>query len=350
VSVAEAARPAPPPGSAPASTARRARPGDRRRRIVVLVLALLVVAGLVVGLCVGDYPLTPPEVVRALFVDDGSFAHDLVANWRLPRALAAVVFGAALAASGAVFQTLTRNPLGSPDVIGFGTGAYTGALLATIAFGGAAFSVEGGALVGGLATAGVVYLLAWRNGVQGFRLIIVGIGVTGMLGAVNTYLLLRGKLEAALAGAIWGSGSLALVGWPQLVVVMAAVLALGVALVVLAPGMRQLELGDDAARAHGMRVEPVRLALVVVGVALTAVVTATAGPIAFIALAAPQVAARLTRGPGIPLVPSALLGAVLLLASDQVAQHALPDVPVGVVTVCVGGLYLLWLLVREARR
>jgi iron complex transport system permease protein len=311
---------------------------------------VLLAVGLVVALGTGEFPLSPPEVARALVVDDGSFAHDLVANWRLPRALAGIVFGAALAASGAVFQTLTRNPLGSPDVIGFGTGAYTGALLATVAFGGAAFGVEAGALVGGLATAGVVYLLAWRRGVQGFRLIIVGIGVTGVLGAVNTYLLLRGKLESALAGAIWGAGSLDLVGWPDLVVVLVVTAVLGAALVVLAPGMRQLELGDDAARAHGLRVEPVRLALVVVGVALTAIVTAVSGPIAFIALAAPQVAARITRGPGIPLVPSALLGAVLLLGADQLAQHTLPDVPVGVVTVCVGGVYLLWLLVREARR
>jgi iron complex transport system permease protein len=337
------------PGRTVAPAAAR-HPSARRRRIVVIALAVLAVAGLVIALGVGDYPLSPAEVLKAIVVDDGSFARDLVLNWRMPRALAALVFGAALAASGAVFQSLTRNPLGSPDVIGFGTGAYTGALLATVAFGGAAFSVETGALVGGLATAGVVYLLAWRNGVQGFRLIIVGIGVTGMLAAVNTYLLLRGKLETALAGATWGAGTLSLVTWRPLLVAIAGLAVLALVLAALAPGLRQLELGDDTARAHGLRVEPTRLALVIVGVALTAVATAVAGPIAFVSLAAPQVAARLTRGPGIPLVPSALLGAVLLLAADQLAQHALPDVPVGVVTVCVGGAYLLWLLIRETRR
>ncbi|TPW77021.1 iron chelate uptake ABC transporter family permease subunit [Schumannella sp. 10F1B-5-1] len=320
----------------------------RRRRTVVLVLSVLLVVGFVLAICLGRYVLTPAEVVEA-FVKLESFDHQVVVEWRLPRTLAAIAFGGALAASGAIFQTLSRNPLGSPDVIGFSTGAYTGALIAGIVLGNAV-PVELGALVGGFVTAAVVYLLAYRRGIDGFRLIIVGVAVSGILSAVNVWIRLRAKAEVAMAAGAWGAGSLSLVDWARLVPAMIVIAILGVALIVLAPRLRQLELGDDAAKAHGVRVEPSRLALVAVGVALAAIATAVTGPIAFIALAAPQIAARLTRGPGIPLIPAALLGAVLLLAADQLAQNALPGVPVGVVTVCVGGGYLIWLLVREARR
>jgi iron complex transport system permease protein len=305
----------------------------------------------VLALGTGDYPLSIPEVVSAMFATDGRFETTVVLEWRLPRVAVAVVFGAALAVSGAIFQSLTRNPLGSPDIIGFATGSYTGALLVLTLVGTSYLSVAVGAVVGGLASALVVYLLAYRRGIQGFRLIIVGIAVTAILHSFNTWLLLRAQVEVAMAASIWGAGSISLVDWDDALPAFAAVAVLAVAVAVLGGGLRQLELGDDAARAHGLRVEPVRLALLVVGVALTAVVTASSGPIAFVALAAPQIATRLTRGAGLPLVQSALTGALLLLAADFVAQHVLPTaVPVGVVTVVIGGLYLIGLLVGQARK
>ena len=323
----------------------------KRQLVVVgaLLLATLVLA--LVALGTGDYPLSVPEVVRAMFATDGGFATTIVLEWRLPRVLVALVFGAALARSGAIFQSLTRNPLGSPDIIGFATGSYTGALIVLTLVGDAYVSTAGGAILGGLLTAGAVYLLAYRRGIQGFRLIIVGIAVTAMLHAVNTWLLLRAQVEVAMAASIWGAGSISLVGWEQALPAFGVLAVLGVLVLVLSGGLRQLELGDDAAKAHGMRVEPARLALLVVGVALIAVVTASSGPIAFVALAAPQIASRLTRSAGVPLAASALTGALLLLAADLVAQHALPTaVPVGVVTVVIGGVYLIALLVRQARR
>ena len=314
-----------------------------------LLLATLVLA--LVALGTGDYPLSVPEVVQAMFATDGGFATTIVLEWRLPRVLVALVFGAALALSGAIFQSLTRNPLGSPDIIGFATGSYTGALIVLTLVGDAYVSTAVGAIVGGLLTAGAVYLLAYRRGIQGFRLIIVGIGVTAMLHAVNTWLLLRAQVEVAMAASIWGAGSISLVGWQQALPAFAAIAVLAVAVVVFSGGLRQLELGDDTAKAHGMRVEPARLALLVVGVALIAVVTASAGTIAFVALAAPQIATRLTKGAGLPLVASALTGGLLLLAADFVAQHVLPAaVPVGMVTVVIGGLYLIGLLISQARK
>ncbi|MEB4613879.1 FecCD family ABC transporter permease, partial [Leucobacter sp. M11] len=185
----------------------------------------------------------------------------------------------------------------------------------------------------------------------GFRLIIVGIGVSALLGAANTWLVLRADLDTAMSAAAWGAGSLNGITAVQLAVgAGTAGLALA-AVAVLSGGLRQLELGDDGALARGVRVPPVRTALIVAGVGLTAAVTAVAGPIAFVSLVAPQLARRLCRSPGIPLAASAGVGALLLTAADLAAQHALPTaIPVGLVTVVLGGGFLIWLLLREVRR
>ena len=337
--------------------ATRARPGGRggrhprlRRRTALAVLCAVALVVAVVALGLGDYPLSPLEVLRALAGGDG-FASTIVLQWQLPRVLAALVLGAALGVSGALFQSLTRNPLGSPDVIGFATGSYTGAIVVIVAGGTSWAATAGGALVGGIATALVVYLLAHRRGVAGLRLIVVGIAVTALLHSVNSWLLLRARTEVALTANFWGSGSLALVGWQQLVPALVALAVLAPLVAAVAPPLRQLELGDDAARAHGTRVEGARLAVVVVGVALTAVVTAVSGPLAFVALAAPQLARRVTRSAGVPLVASAVTAGVLLLVADVVAQRiGTSPVPVGLVTLVLGGGYLLTLLARETRR
>ncbi|WP_036319899.1 FecCD family ABC transporter permease [Microbacterium indicum] len=322
-----------------------------RARIVLASLVVALVALAVFALAAGSYALTPAEVLGAMFDPDAGFARTVVLEWRLPRVAAALVFGAALGVSGALFQTLSRNPLGSPDVIGFSTGAYTGAILAIAFAGQTAISGAAGAIAGGLVTAFVVYALAYRGGLAGFRLIVVGIGVTAMLHAFNTWLLLRLQTEVAMTAAIWGAGSLSLVSAQTLLPVAIVVAVALAATAALHPALRQLELGDDQARAHGVPLEPARLAILVVGIALTASVTAVTGPIAFVALTAPQIAHRLTRSAGLPLVASALTGAALLLAADQIAQHVVPTgVPVGVVTIVIGGAYLLLLLARQTRR
>ncbi|MGC5629500.1 FecCD family ABC transporter permease [Georgenia sp. Z1344] len=318
--------------------------------VVGLVLAAVLLALTVLALGIGDYPLTPLEVLRAATGQDG-FPSTVVLEWRLPRVSAALVFGAALAVAGALFQTLTRNPLGSPDIIGFSTGAYTGVVVATIVLGGGLVGATGGALLGGLGTGVLVYLLAWRGGVQGFRLIVVGIAVTAALHAVNSWILLRAETETAMTAAIWGSGSLSLASWSDVVPAVAVVLAALPLLLLSVRPMRQLELGDDVAASHGVHVERTRLLVLGVGVLLTALVTATTGPIAFVALSAPQIARRLARSPGIPLVHSALTGAFVLLGADLLAQHTLAQpVPVGTVTVVLGGAYLAWLLAAEPRK
>ena len=315
----------------------------------VVWAAVIVLALLALGL--GDLPLSISQVVSALFGGEHGITRTVVVEWRLPRVLAAVLFGAALAMSGAIFQSITRNPLASPDIIGFEAGSYAGGILVIIAFGGGFLAVTSGALIGGLASAIAIYLLAYRNGMLGFRLIVVGIGIAAMTSAFSSFLILRAKLEVAMVASIWGAGSLNPVGWAQVGPAAALIAVVVVALATLDPSLRQLELGDDAARALGVRIEPVRLALVACGVVLVAVVTAAAGPISFVALAAPQIARRLTGTAGVGMVGAAAVGALVLLASDIIAQHALPTaIPVGLVTVVIGGAYLVWLLIHEARR
>jgi iron complex transport system permease protein len=322
-----------------------------RSTVVGGVLAAAALAIAVLGLCTGDFVISPAEVFQALAGQGSGAVRLVVVQWRLPRVLLALLIGAALGLSGAIFQALTRNPLGSPDVIGFNTGAYTGVLVVMVLVGREYWTIAAGALVGGLVTAAAVYLLAYRRGVHGFRLIIVGIAVSAVLGSANQWFIVKAKLQAAISAAVWAQGSLNSLTWTQVPPVAVAVAALVVLLLAGGSRLRMLELGDDAAAALGVPVEKVRLVYLLIGVALTAVTTAAAGPISFVALAAPQLAQRLTRGAGIALAPSAAMGALLLIAGDWVAQHAFSptQLPVGVVTVSIGGLYFVWLLARQAR-
>ncbi len=325
----------------------------RRRAVWVTGIALGACLALaLLALAWGDVTLPLGDVVQALLGGGSPRARLVVLEWRLPRVALALLLGACLAVSGAIFQSLTRNPLGSPDIIGFSTGAYTGALLSIVFTGGGYLLTAAGSLAGGIATAGLVSLLAYRRGLQGFRLIIVGIGVSATLASVNTLLIVRADLDVALRAAVWGAGSLSGSSAEQLVPV--ALLSLVLLPLALAGGpvLRQLELGDDAARALGTRAERSRLLLMLLGVALTAIATAAAGPIAFVALVAPQIARRLTRAAGPAIGASAAIGAALLLAADVAAQRLFSPtpLPVGIMTVCLGGAYFVWLLVREARK
>jgi len=277
----------------------------------------------------------------------------IVVEWRTPVAVAAVLFGALLGIGGAIFQSLTRNPLGSPDVIGFDAGAYTAVVVTILLLGtGGYWMLATASLGGGLLTALVVYLLAHRRGIQGFRLIIVGIGVSAMLGSANAYLITRADLDAAMTVGFWGAGSITQVSWAGLLPAAALGCAILLAAALLGRSLRHLELGDDAATVQGIAVGPARAGLLVTGVATSALVTAAAGPIGFIALVAPQLARRLTGSPGVSMLAAAAMGALLLssahLLSLTIAQLYRP-VPVGLITVCLGGLYLMWLLVRETR-
>lgn len=297
-------------------------------------------------------PLETGQIIAALLGDAPRNITLVVTEWRLPRVLMALLIGAALGVSGAIFQSLMRNPLGSPDVMGFNTGAWSGVLVAMVLFGQHLTAIALAAMAGGIVTSLIVWLLAWRNGIETFRLIIIGIGIRAMLVAFNTWLLLQASLETALTAGLWNAGSLNGLTWAKtwpsapLIIVMLTGAAL------LVRRMRLLEMGDDSACALGVSVERSRLMLMLVAVSLTAAATALAGPISFIALVAPHIARRLSGTARWGLTQSALCGALLLLAADACAQQLfMPyQLPVGVVTVSLGGIYLIVLLIQESRK
>lgn len=330
---------------------------DRRAVLVGSLVAVLLVVGFVGGLVAGDDGVGLAKVPAGLFGGD-QLAEFAIRELQLPRVLAAIVLGAAMALSGGIFQLLTRNPLGSPDLIGFGVGSYTGALIASLLLGLGFAGMSLFALVGGLLTAGAVYLLAYRGGVGGFRLVITGVALSAMLAAVNYWLILRApNLDDAMLSAQWGAGTLdtpVARNWSYLWPAFAVVAVLVLALALLGPRTRVLDLGPDLARAMGAQTRAGTIALPVIGVALIAVATTIAGPVAFVALAAPHIARRLCRCGHTPWTVTALVGALLFLLGDILAQRISAVVggslPVGVITVCVGGVYLCYLLFTEMRR
>ena len=324
---------------------------DVRSMIVTAILLGATIAIGVFALMVGTLNLSIQDVFSALFGQATGMTRTVVIEWRLPRVLGAIIFGAGLAVSGAIFQSITRNPLGSPDIIGFSAGSYTGVLIVLLVYGSTSFTgIATGALVGGFTTAILIYLLAFRGGTQGFRLIIVGIAISAILGSVNSMLLLQSEAEAALTAAAWGVGSLNGVNWAHVLPASMLVLLLLICAGMMSRPLREMELGEDAAKSHGVRIERSQLLLIFVAVALTAVPTAVMGPVSFVALVAPQIAQRLTKSVG-SLVPAAAMGALLLMAADVVAQRIIPGMifPVGVVTLSLGGIYLVWLLFQQAR-
>ena len=206
------------------------------------------------------------------------------------------------------------------------------------------------ALGGGAAVAALLYAVAWRGGMTGHRFVLAGIGVAYVCAAIVSYLLTRSEVQQAQTALLWLSGSLSQNTWP-LVGVLAVALAVLVPLVALvARPLDLLLLGDEQAASLGLRPELVRVSVIVLGTALACAGTAAAGPVAFVAFVAAPVARRLLGDGGLGLLPAALVGVVLVVGADLVAQFLLPadlSVPVGIVTGVVGGPYLIWLMSRS---
>lgn len=333
------------------------RRGPVSARIGVRGLALAMAtwtAAVIVGLAaiaIGEYPLPVTTVLDTLAGNGSLITYDIVVTHRLPRALTGVLVGAAFGVAGCVLQRLARNPLVSPDVIGINAGASAGAVVMIIGWGASAAWVTGGALAGAVIAALTVYAVAWRNGFSGYRLVLVGIGVAAMLGSAATFLLSRAEINAAYAAAVWLVGSLSGRSWPDVVPVTVGLCLLLPVVLALVRRLQVLELGDDLARSLSPRVGGARAVLLACAVGLSALATASAGPIGFVALVAPQIVRRVLaeRSPG--LMASAGTGALVVVAADLLARTAFAprELPVGVVTAVVGAPVLIALLVRSNR-
>ncbi|GAA1931945.1 iron ABC transporter permease [Microbacterium aoyamense] len=328
----------------------RARRG-RRRTVALTVLAVLTVILFVAMLMLGNtiYPFS--DVIGVLMGQQVPGASFTVGTLRLPRALTAVLAGVAFGVAGATFQTMLRNPLASPDVIGITSGASAAAILSLIVLHWSHTATMGLALVAGIVTALVIYLAARGGESTGGRLILIGIGVGAMLDAVVAFLIVRADVNDVAVAARWMTGSLNGSRMDAVPPLLLAVVILVPIVLMLSRDLGALELGDASATALGVRVDRTRVLLVVAAVALACFATATTGPIAFVAFLSGPIAARIV-GPGVPVIlPAALTGAVLVLAADLLGQFAFDTkFPVGVITGILGAPYLLYLLIRTSRR
>jgi iron complex transport system permease protein len=323
---------------------------EPRAVLVSVTLVALIIAVGCWSVSVGDFPVPIRDVVTAIFGDADRQAEYIVTSLRLPRVLTGIMIGAAFAVSGAIFQSLAQNPLASPDILGFNSGAALGAVfMIVVVERTTSLGVSVGAVTGGLLAAVVVYLCAWARGVKIYRLVLVGIGVGFAITACVEYLLTRGDIQEVQRAAIWLTGSLNGRGWEHVRPVGAGLMVLLPAALLLSRRLRLLELGGDTAAALGVPVGRTRVWLILVGIALAALATASAGPVGFIALISAPIARRLVCSPGFTLIPTALFGALLTVSADLAARRVLAptELPVGIATAVIGAPYLLWLLHRE---
>ena len=312
-----------------------------RHVIVGFILLALSLAVAVVSLRLGKFPVTAQEVIDALQGQGRKIVQVVVVKWKLPRIVLGLVAGLALGVAGALFQTITRNPLGSPDLIGFSTGAQTGILISILLLPGSMLSASLASFIGGAAVGTVTYLVSLRGGFTGLRFILVGIAISSMLVSVNRWLLVRVDDDEGLGALKAITGTLGAARWP---VVAPTCLAIGVtvALILLASRHLQvLSLGEQVATILGSPTRRVSAVLILLGTVLVAVVTMAAGPIGFVALVAPHLARLLTGAPQSPLLVSGLTGSLLMVGADLLSQLVLESMPVSVVTNAVGGLYLM---------
>ncbi|GAB2827774.1 iron chelate uptake ABC transporter family permease subunit [Actinocorallia aurea] len=331
-----------------------------RPRVLLVTCAALVLgfALVVAAIAVGGAGVSVPDILRTLAGRGDAFDELIVLRLRMPRVLTAVLVGLAFGVAGALMQTVTRNPLATPDVIGVSSGASLGAVGA-ILLGGGGESVGGALLglgvptaaaLGAILAAAFVYGLGWRGGVEGYRLILVGIGVAAVLDAATSYLLVRARITQVSAAAEWLVGSLAGASWDGVRPLLVAVAVLVPLALAGSAALAVSHLGDDIASGVGLPVQWHRLAVIMLTVLLTAAAVAACGPIAFVAFVAPQIAVRAAGATRPPLLLSGLVGACLVLLADTFTRAVLPwDIPVGIVTTAIGAPYLIWLLLRNRK-
>ncbi|MCG5212996.1 iron chelate uptake ABC transporter family permease subunit [Streptosporangium soli] len=324
---------------------------------VTLLLAAATFLVFCLSIGVGDFPLGLPQVIATLFGQGERVDEFVIMDLRMPRALAGLIVGVALGVSGAITQSIARNPLASPDILGITGGASAVAVFLVTVSGGAATAIvdsvglSAAALAGGLGTGLLVYFLAWRRGIDGLRLILIGISVSAVMQAITIWLLATADIRDVARAQAWLVGSLDNRSWGEVWVALWCALALIAVVSCVAFQLRPLHFGDEVAAGLGVRYSMVRAVLLLCAVLLAGVAVSAAGPVPFVALVAPQVALRLSRYPTPPLVASGLVGALLLIGADLVARTALPiTLPVGVVTAAIGGPFLVYLLVRANLR
>lgn len=340
-----------PARDAPPSSLEQRRSRRVRTVAVVSALAAAVLCLFVLATMLGSSLLNPVEVLAGLFGFGEGSANFVVRELRLPRAIAALLVGLALGASGTIFQRVLANPLASPDFLGVASGAGTATVAAIVFFGASGLVLPAAAIGGAVVSAALIWVLAWRRGISGYRFILVGIGVAAFAQSITHYLVARAEFSDARTAMTWLIGSVGMASVQSIVVLAVAAALLVPAGAVIARRLRALELGDETARGLGAAVQRDRMLVLGCAVVLIALATSAAGPLAFVALLAGPLAGILLGAAGPSIAAAALTGAVITQLADLVAQHALPwPLSTGIVTGFVGAPYIAWLIVSANRK
>ena len=319
-------------------------------------LAVLALAAAFGGVMVGDFELSGRDVVSAFMGQTTELARTVVLEWRLPRVVTALGVGAALGFAGAIFQTITRNPLASPDILGVTSGASAFALTALLAGGSAgmtlrALGVPLSAFLGGLAVSAAIWWLSRGAGLGSFQLVFAGIIINALATAYNSFLLVRADYRDVGKAQAWVTGSVGSSGWHDAIAVLIALAVVIPLLRWAAFKLEALSLGEDTAAGLGVEPRRTQLILMLMAVMLASMSVAASGPIAFVAFVAPQIGRKTTHTATPPLGTAMLAGAAIVSVADLAVRTLVPgNLPVGIATTAIGGAVLLYTLLRATRK
>jgi len=327
-----------------------------RRRLgygtaVTLVIAALALVLVIVSLATGTVAVSLFDTLRAAIgIDTGTGADFIVGQLRAPRIYTAALVGALLATSGALMQSIARNPLASPDLLGVSAGAAAGAVLCIyVARTTSSLALAPFAGIGALAAATLVIVLGSQGRLEPFRMIIAGIGVNFVATSVITLTLTKIPQDVVPQAYAWIVGSTNARTWEHVAMGAASCAVIVPLAIFMVRRLRVLEMGDELAAGLGLRPGQLRFVALAAAAVAAGLAAALVGPIAFIALVAPAIARRITRSPGITVVSAALIGVILTVASDLAARELIDSVqlPVGLYTSLIGGPYLIYLIIRS---
>ncbi|TWC76357.1 iron complex transport system permease protein [Rhizobium sp. SJZ105] len=326
---------------------------DRQAQKILVFLCIFMLFFAFLSVTLGSYPITLSDVVTSFNSgDDKDILHTIIYDIRLPRIMLAVLSGMAMALSGVVLQDLTRNSLAAPGLVGVEAGAGTAVLLAMIVWR-SALTVDFypvAAFVGGVAVALLIAVLSWNKGVDPLRLILVGVGISAILGAVSDTMITYGRIDQVESALLWLAGSLHNAGWTNVRGQFVWLAISGIPILLLYRHFDLFQLGEDVAGSRGLDVGRFQLVGLLLSVMLTASAVANVGTMSFIGLIAPHASRMLVGDRHRFLLPlTALVGACIVLVGDTIGRtlFAPLQIPAGLVVAVISAPYLLFLLLRR---
>ncbi|MBO8172469.1 MAG: iron ABC transporter permease [Bacillaceae bacterium] len=333
---------------------------ERRLRFKtqIAVFIALIIATFFVSLNTGVIQLSPAETIRTLLGKGTDANHLLLFEFRMPRMVLSILAGAALAVSGAIFQTITRNELADPGIIGINVGASVAIVSFIFLTGGTVESLTLtskvllplAAFAGAMTTALLIYMFAWNRGVSPLRLVLVGVALNAILSALLIVIQLQMEANSFMKALVWLSGSIWAANWDYVTITVPAVFLIIPFVIYKSRYLNVLHLGDQLSTGLGLHVERERQILIILAVALAGSAVAVSGNITFLGLIAPHIARKLI-GPQHErfMLISALIGALFLLLADLIGRVIImpSELPVGLVVACLGAPYFLYLLMKS---